>query len=354
MEQKMKKFGAILLFAVFVALAGCQPTTENETISGSSVKSGSTVSQNNNNNNEPSLEITRKVVHPGGSVEYKYENGLTLLCREKKSGSAVSVNVFVKIGSIYEGEMLGSGISHYFEHVISGGTTSTYTEEESRNILRSIGNNSNAYTTTDHTGYFINTEAAHFKTAAILLGDYMSNCLISEKEFKREKGVITQEIRKNYDNPNRVSYTLLREVMFDGHPAGQPVIGHIELFKKVQRDSLIKLYKRYYVANNMVVAVCGAINPEEAAKVISKTFTDCKRGMPNHPVMPRLPVQTGTRWAEKESAKINKTYLLMGHHTVSLGEEDMYPLDVMAEILGSGRTSRLYVALRDKGIVENI
>src|SRR5262249_12303719 len=79
------------------------------------------------------------------------DNGLTVLIEENHANPLVSVQVFVRTGSIYEQEYLGSGISHFFEHLIHGGTTSTRSEADSRRILEEIGNNSNAYTTVDHT-----------------------------------------------------------------------------------------------------------------------------------------------------------------------------------------------------------
>ncbi|MBN1257147.1 MAG: insulinase family protein, partial [Planctomycetes bacterium] len=300
------------------------------------------------------LAVIRQVEHPGGVLEVKFENGLTLLCKENFAAPVVATRVFVRIGSIYEGEMLGSGVSHYFEHIISGGTTSTRSEAESRALLQRIGNNSNAYTSRDATVYFITTEAQHFPTAANLLGDYMANCLVDETEFNRERGVIIQEIRKLEDDPNRCIYQLLGETMFPLHPAGQPVIGHLELFKQVTRGQVEEFYHRFYVANNITVVVAGAVKAEGAIKEIAISFANLKRGMVHHPAMPPVPRQTSSKWAEESSAKINKLYLSVGHHTVTLDHPDLFALDVAADILGAGRTSRLYRSLREQGLVQGV
>ena len=121
------------------------------------------------------------------------DNGLTALIEENHANPVVAVEVFVRAGSIYEQEYLGSGISHFFEHIIHGGTTSTRSEAESRRLLEAIGNNSNAYTTVDHTAYYINTTTEHWRTALGLLADWMLHSSITPEEFEREKGVVQRQ-----------------------------------------------------------------------------------------------------------------------------------------------------------------
>ncbi|MHC4871216.1 MAG: M16 family metallopeptidase [Planctomycetota bacterium] len=300
------------------------------------------------------LDVDRKLVHPGNITEVLFKNGLKLYIRENHASSAVSVRVFVKIGSIYEGKMQGSGVSHYFEHIIAGGSTKSSSEAENKRILEKIGNNSNAYTTRDHTAYYITTEGSHVSTAVNLLADYMVNCRIDRREFQRERGVIIQEIRKNRDNPRRELHQLLNSTMFPDHPAGQPVIGFEELFKNVTRNQVIDFYKRYYTSNNTIVVVVGDINTDKITASTAKAFRYFKRGIPNHPVIPAAPQQTSLQWAEKENKNIRNTYMLMGHHTVMINHPDLFALDVLSQIIGGGRSSRLYTALRAKGLVQSI
>ncbi len=152
------------------------------------------------------------------------DHGLTVLIEENHANSIVSVQVFVRTGSIHEQEYLGSGISHFFEHTISGGTTINRTEEESRAILETIGNNTNAYTTIDHTTYYIHTTSAHWVTALDLLADWMLNSQITEREFLREKGVVQREIEQGMDNPQRRLFQLARETAKRGTKCTQLAI----------------------------------------------------------------------------------------------------------------------------------
>src|SRR5262245_26911168 len=187
------------------------------------------------------------------------DNGLTVLIEENHANPLVSVQVFVRTGSIYEQEYLGSGISHFFEHLIHGGTTSTRSEADSRRILEEIGNNTNAYTTVDHTAYHINTTTAHWRTALELLADWMFHSAITPAEFEREKGVVQRELEQDLDNPEQLLAQTALETRFQVHPTRYPVIGYKELVQKVSRDDLVIYYRRMYTPNNMLLVVVGDV-----------------------------------------------------------------------------------------------
>ena len=180
--------------------------------------------------------------------------------------------MFVRTGSIYEQEYLGSGISHFFEHIIHGGTTSTRSEAESHRLLEAIGNNSNAYTTVDHTAYYINTTTEHWRTALELLADWMLHSSITPEEFEREKGVVQRELEQDLDNPEQMLAQITMETRFQVHPARYPVIGYKELVQKVTRDDLVRYYQRMYTPNNMLLVVVGDVQTPTALAYIRETF----------------------------------------------------------------------------------
>ncbi len=92
-----------------------------------------------------------------GDTFVQLRNGMTILIRENHASRVVSTQILVKAGSIYEGKYSFAGLSHYLEHVVAGGSTKSFTEEEAQKILKSLGGASNAYTSYDRTVYFINT-----------------------------------------------------------------------------------------------------------------------------------------------------------------------------------------------------
>jgi zinc protease len=280
-------------------------------------------------------------------VQTTLENGLTVLVEENHTNPVVSVQVFVRTGSIYEQEYLGSGISHFFEHIIHGGTTTTRSEAESRIILEAIGNNSNAYTTTDHTAYYINTTTEHWTTALELLADWMLHSTIDQQEFVREKGVVQREIEQGLDNPRRVLFQTAASTRFKVHPARYPVIGYKELVQKVSRNDLVTYYQRMYAPNNMILVVVGDVQTAEALEHIGTAFGSGERRQLPAISLPEEPPQVGKRTAEKEMA-IAQAHMSLSYRTVPLTHPDLYPLDVLSYILSNGNSSRLVKRIKDE------
>ena len=108
----------------------------------------------------------------------------------------VTVRTYVRVGSVFESGHMGSGISHYVEHLVAGGSTTLQTEEDYKQTISLLGGVSNAYTTFDHTSYFINTSPEHLETALTVLYEWMFFSAFADAEVRREQAVITREIEK--------------------------------------------------------------------------------------------------------------------------------------------------------------
>ncbi len=283
------------------------------------------------------------------------KNGLTVLIRESRGSEVVSCQVLVKTGSIFEGERMGGGLSHYLEHVVSGGTTSTLTEARIQERLQAIGGASNAYTSYDDTVYFINTTSAHYEEALELLLAYVTDCRFKETEYQREKGVILQEFQLGENNPSQQLWQSFMKTAYREHPVRYPVLGEKDVFLKMNREDLMAHYRRWYTPQNMVVAVAGAVDKGEALTVILSLAGSLKRAENPPYVLPAEPPQLAPRSVEKALPIARLTKARLGFRTVPLTDPDLYALDVLAIILGDGRTSRLYQTVRDqKGLVLSI
>ena len=103
------------------------------------------------------------------------KNGLTVLIRESHGSRVVSSQVLVKTGSIYEGQRMGGGLSHYLEHVVSGGTTTEFTEKQIKERLQAIGGAANAYTSycTNHKADYSESHRFAFHFSHLILGESM-------------------------------------------------------------------------------------------------------------------------------------------------------------------------------------
>ena len=276
------------------------------------------------------------------------KNGLSVLIRESHGSEVISSQILVKTGSIYEGQCTKGGLSHYLEHVVSGGTTSRLSEAQIKERLQALGGITNAYTSYAHTVYFIKTIREHCKEALSLLLAFVTDCQFDETEYQREQGVILQEFQLGENDPSRQLWYLFMETAYRKHPVRYPVIGEREVFLKMDKDDLIAHYRRWYTPENMVVSVVGDVDKEEVLKTVID-LAGGVQGSTNPPyVLPAEPRQLAPRRVEKRLPMARVAQAQLGFGTVALANPDLYPLDVLAVIMGDGRTSRLYQTIRDK------
>jgi zinc protease len=273
-------------------------------------------------------------------------NGLTALVLENHAAPVVAVRFYVRTGSIYEGQYLGAGISHLFEHALSEGTT-TRTKEQINEEVQGMGGQSNAYTTYDITAYHITTASSYFDRALNSLGDMMQNATFPEAEVKTQQGIIHNEMNLGEDDPDRVLSQLFYRTAFRTHPVRYPIIGYREMFDKLTQTDIVNYYKAHYTPENTVVAVAGDIDANRVFAAIERQLGKWERRSSATPTLPTEPDQPSPRRAVVEK-DVNLSYLQVGWHTIPLQHPDLYALDVLAQIMGGGESSRLVRELREK------
>jgi zinc protease len=280
------------------------------------------------------------------AVRTVLDNGMVVIVKENHAAPVVSLHAYVRAGSIYEREYLGRGISHNLEHLMSSGTQKR-TKEQINQIIEEIGNVSNAYTTRDHASYYVTTASSYFDTALDVLSDYIQNASIPQAEVDSERGVILNEINMGKDDPDSRLYYLFSSTMFRDNPVGVKTIGYRELFEKTTRDDIVNYYKRMYVPNNTVFVVVGDIKASDTLGKIKESFKNFQRGPFPDLSLPPLQGQVSKRYVEEEM-DVQVAYEMMGFPTISLSHKDLYPLDVLAYIMGEGRSSRFYKKIKDE------
>jgi zinc protease len=273
-------------------------------------------------------------------------NGLLVAVRESRAAPVAAFRIYVKTGSMYEGQFLGSGISHIFEHLIAGGTTSTRSEEECGRLLQGIGAQTNAYTTLDHTCYHGTVLAKHLPALIPIMADWMKHATFPQAEFDRELQVVTREIEMGENDPQRVFRRAAMQNAFRVHPIRHPVIGYPALFAKLTRDDVVRYYQRMYTPNNMIVVAVGDFDGAAVLRQVEEAFGDFERHSEPLAVLPQEPPQLGRRYLELE-APVQRATVMMAFHTVGLTDPDMYPLDLISFALTEGESSRLVRRLRD-------
>lgn len=275
-----------------------------------------------------------------------FKNGLALVHRPDFSSEVVSVQVWVKTGSIHEGGLIGSGLSHYLEHLLFKGTKRRDGKTISREV-HAMGASINAYTTFDRTVYYIDGPSSAFSEIVDVLSDLVLHSTLPEEEVLRERDVILREIDMGLDDPDcRLAQALFRTA-FQKHPYREPVIGHPELFERVTVEELRDYYRARYVPNNMVVSVVGAVARSECMEVIDSTFGLSPRGR-LAPVQIELePVQLAPR-REDILGDFNVFRGGMAFKVPHLSHPDSPKLDALAHALGGGESSLLWERLRNK------
>lgn len=282
------------------------------------------------------------------------DNGLVLVCEHDSSAPVVAVRIYGRAGSVDEGRYLGSGLSHYIEHLLGSGTP-TRTEQEITQQVESIGNASNAYTSADATCYYITTGTAYWTQALDLLTDYVLHPTFPPEAVEREQGVIQREMAMGDDEPNSRLWDIFDQLVYLVHPARYRILGYPERFAALTRDDIVAYHAETYVPENLVVVVVGDVPAEEARAACRERLQALPlRARPLRPVPVEPPI-TAPRRRVVVQPGLDQAYLMLGYPTIRMQDPDLYALDVLAYILGNGDSSRLVRTLRDEqGLVTSV
>ncbi len=272
-------------------------------------------------------------------------NGLTLLVQEDHSAPVASVQAWVGTGSIHEGHLLGSGLSHMLEHMLFKGTEKRTTNQIAQSV-QDEGGYINAYTSFDRTVYWIDVPRAGAATAIDLLSDACMNSTLPADEFVKEQEVIRREFAMLHDDPDRMNSQQLFATAYRQHPYAHPIIGYLDVFNQITREDLVTYYKARYVPNNITFVVVGDVRATEVLAQLEQLFErHPRRALP--PVyLPAEAPQLGRR----EARGVFPTELsrwVAAWHIPGITHPDTPALDVLATLLGEGRSSRLYRRVRE-------
>ena len=280
-------------------------------------------------------------------------NGLIIIVCEDHSAPVVSAQAWCKAGSIDEGRWLGAGLSHVLEHMLFKGTTTRAAGRIDQEV-QDAGGYMNAYTSFDRTVYWINVPNTGAKVAIDILCDIMRNATLPEDELAKEMDVIRREMDMNQDDPHQRSARRLFETAYTKSPYRFTIIGYPDIFNDLKREDIFSYYREKYAPNNVFFIVTGDINAAEVEAQIRDAFASSKaRPMPPA-VLPEEPPQTAAREIIEE-APIEMAHLHFSWHIPDLRHPDVPILDVLATLLGGGRSSRLYQQVREKqGLVNSV
>lgn len=174
----------------------------------------------------------------------KLENGLTIVTQNKDFNN-LSIGIWVKAGLLTETPEI-NGISHFLEHMAFKGTT-TKNAKELIDSIEQIGAQCNAYTSTDHTCYYVNLLPEYWKQGIDFLSDIVQNSTFPEEEIERERNVILQELKASLDDPTNIAFYAFMENVYKDQILGKKILGTEENIKRFTKQDFINYVTSGYV-----------------------------------------------------------------------------------------------------------
>ena len=286
-----------------------------------------------------------------GVVREVLPNGLTLLAQRDPSAPAVAVVTHVKAGFFDEPDRW-AGISHVLEHMFFKGTPTRAVGEVARQT-KAAGGYLNAGTSYDYTTYYVTLPAAELGAALDIQADALQNALLDREELARELRVIIQEAKRKLDSPGSLAHETLHEVLFDRHRIRRWRIGTEAALAAFTREDVAGYYESRYVPGRTIVAIVGDVDPAEALAAARSRYAAWPARTAASDPSPVEPERHEVR-ARTLRGPITLAQLVLGWRTVPPLHPDAAALDLAAAVLGSGRGSWLYRAVRAPGLATGV
>jgi zinc protease len=288
---------------------------------------------------------------PATVVRTVLPNGLTVLVRRDTSAPVVAIVTYVRAGYFDETDDV-VGIAHVLEHMFFKGTPSRGVGEIARET-KSVGGYLNAATIYDHTVYYTVLPSSGFLTGLEVQFDAYANSLIDADELARELEVIIQEAKRKADNPGAVATETLYELLHDRHRIRRWRIGREPGLRALTHDAMMRFYRNFYRPSSTVLTIVGDVDPDEVLAEVTTRYGRLEGGTPVLSPGPTEEGVAGFRYREW-SGDIGQTQIAMGWRTPGTLDEATPVLDILSMVLGGGRASRLYRAVRERKLATSV
>ncbi len=296
------------------------------------------------------------IIPPMQAQTHLNSKGLTTLFQQQGDTPILSLQFWVRTGSIHEAPHLGSGLSHLLEHMVFKGTRS-YDATQLAQRVSSLGGQWNAYTSTDRTVYHIDGPAQHWSEFLHILHELVFFPTFPRDEWEREREVIRREMAMYDDNPSDISYRALIETLYHAHPRRLPVIGHPQLFDALSYEQMLEYHQRRYTPENSFIVCSSGGGIVDEAAFIQQLDALQEQLTTHHSPTPSIspePRQWGARRHRREFAQPTST-LILAWRTPPATHPDTPALALLSSILGSGRSAWLHALFHDdKGLAHDV
>jgi len=275
-------------------------------------------------------------------TRYTLENGLTVLLHKDDSSPLVAVNVLYKIGAKNEDPDM-TGFAHLFEHLMFGGSANV---PDYDTPIQEAGGENNAFTNADLTNFYNVLPAENIETALWLESDRMLQLAFSQESLDVQKKVVVEEFKETSINqPYGEMWHEMSALAFKIHSYRWPTIGLIpDHIENAALEDVKAFFNNYYKPNNAVLVIAGNINFQKTKKMIEQWFGSIPRGVVKFHDIPAEPIQEVFR-QKILKRQVPSDAIYMGFHMPDRQHQDFIVCDLLSDILGGGRSSRLYKQL---------
>lgn len=283
--------------------------------------------------------------------QYQLSNGLDVILHQDKSDPIVAVAIQYHVGS--NREVPGkTGFAHLFEHMMFQQSENVGQDEFFRKI-QGVGGTLNGGTSSDGTIYYEVVPRNALEMVLWLESDRMGflQNTVTQSAFANQQNVVQNEKRQSYDNRpyGHSSWVVAKNLYPEGHPYSWTVIGEMEDLQNATVEDVKEFHSRFYVPNNATITIAGDFNPEEVKSLLEKYFGEIPRGEEVKDPEPYHASLAATKKLVHEDNFARTPQLTMVWPAAEQFSDDAYPLNFLAQILGSGKSSPFYrVIVKDK------
>ena len=270
-------------------------------------------------------------------------NGLRVVTAPMPQAQSVSCFLMLEAGSRYETREQ-SGIAHFAEHMFFKGTERRPAARDIAAEIDNLGAEFNAFTGKEYTGYYVKAAAEHRDAALDVLVDMLRYSKFDPAEIEREKGVIVEEMNMYFDTPRDFIGGVYEQLLYGDQPLGWDIIGTKDTVRAATRDTFMEYTGRWYKPARLVVGVGGAVGKGLLDRV-GELLGDMAAEATPEP-LPVAPHGNGrVKVFEKKS---DQAHLVLGVESYPIEHPDRYALQLLATVLGTGMSSRLFTEVRER------
>lgn len=274
---------------------------------------------------------------------FKLHNGLKIVLENIDYVNSVSAGLWVKNGSRNENASQ-NGISHFIEHMFFKGTE----KRSAFNIaecIEDVGGQINAFTGKEATCFYVKVLDSHIDLALDVISDMMFHSKFETEDIEKEKAVVIEEINMSEDSPEDVLSDLHSRAMWGGNSISYPILGSKENVNSFTREQITDYIKYHYTPENSVISICGKFDVDEVKYLLDKYFGTWENPSAEDFEYSKPEFKKNCLFREKN---IEQVHLALGMCGIKNGDDDLYTLLLLSNVLGGGASSILFQKIREE------